>query len=236
MDGALVYSCEARSPALDWLIRRRLPLVFVDQTPAPGIPSVNVEDRSGARETAQHVVDLGHRRVGILTAGADGPYGLLADPFAGRAAYAPKQRMLGWHDVLRRAGIRPTVVRQPPYSDRVDESARLLLDTDDPPTAVLCFSDAIAYGVVRTAEDLGLRVPADLSVVGFDDNPIAGRMRPALTTARQDVVAKGRAAAAALTAAIERDRSGATGRARHVRLPTELVLRDSTAAPPTRAR
>jgi DNA-binding LacI/PurR family transcriptional regulator len=236
MDGALVYSCEARSPALDWLIRRRLPLVFVDQTPAPGIPSVNVEDRSGARATAQHVVDLGHRRVGILTAGADGPYGLVADPLAGRAAYAPRQRMLGWHDVLRRAGIRPTVVRQPPYSDRVDESARLLLDTDDPPTAVLCFSDAIASGVVRTAEDLGLRVPADLSVVGFDDNPIAGRMRPALTTVRQDVVAKGRAAAAALTAAIERDRSGATGRARHVRLPTELVLRDSTAAPPTRVR
>jgi DNA-binding LacI/PurR family transcriptional regulator len=128
------------------------------------------------------------------------------------------------------------VVRQPPYSDRVDESTRLLLDTDEPPTAVLCFSDAIAYGVVRTAEDLGLRVPADLSVVGFDDNPIAGRMRPALTTVRQDVVAKGRAAAAALTAAIERDRNEAAGRARHVRLPTELVLRDSTAAPPTRMR
>ena len=236
MDGALVYSCEARSPAIDWLIRRRLPLVFVDQTPAAGIASVNVEDRSGARAAAQHLVDLGHRRVGILTAGADGPYGLVADPFASRAAYAPRQRMLGWHDALDRAGIRPNVVRQPPYSDRVGESARLLLDTAEPPTAVLCFSDAIAYAVVRTAEDLGLHVPADVSVVGFDDNPLAGRMRPALTTVRQDVAAKGRAAAAALTAAIERDRTGAPGRARHVRLPTELVLRDSTASPPARVR
>jgi DNA-binding LacI/PurR family transcriptional regulator len=61
-------------------------------------------------------------------------------------------------------------------------------------------------------------------------------MRPALTTVRQDVAAKGRAAAAALTAAIERDRTGAPGRARHVRLPTELVLRDSTASPPARVR
>lgn len=232
MDGALVYSCEARTPALDWLIRRRLPLVFVDQTPAPGIPSVNVADRSGARAAAQHLVDLGHRRVGILTAGADGPYGLVADPFAGRAAYAPRQRMLGWHDALERAGIRPAVVRQSAYSDRVDDAARLLLDTEEPLTAVLCFSDAIAAGVVRTAADLGLRVPADLSVVGFDDNPLAARVRPALTTVRQDVTAKGRAAAAALTAAIERDRDGAAGRARHIRLPTELVVRDST-APPT---
>ncbi|MGH8825701.1 MAG: LacI family DNA-binding transcriptional regulator [Jiangellaceae bacterium] len=234
MDGALVYSCETGSAALDWLMRRRLPLVFVDQSPAPGIPSVNVEDRLGARAAAQHLIDLGHRRVGILTSGADGPYGLVADPLAGRAAYPPRQRMLGWLDVLDPAGIRPTVVRQTPYSERVDEGARLLLDNDEPPTAVLCFSDAIASGVVRTAEDLGLRVPADLSVVGFDDNPLAERIRPGLTTVRQDIAAKGRAAVAALTAAIESDRDGATGRARHVRLPTELVVRESTTGPPTR--
>lgn len=236
MDGALVYSCDTGSAALDWLIRRRLPLVFVDQAPAPGIPSVNVEDRLGARAAAQHVVDLGHRRVGILTAAADGPYGLVADPHAGRAGYAPRQRMLGWLDVLDGAGIEPAVVRQLPHSDRVDDSARLLLTTGDRPTAVLCFSDAIAYRVVRVAEDLGFRLPADLSVVGFDDNPLAARMRPALTTVRQDVTAKGRAAAAALTAAIERDRAGVTSRARHVRLPTELVVRDSTAAAATLAR
>jgi len=235
MDGALVYSCEAASPAVDWLIRRQLPLVYVDQAPAPGIPSVNVEDRSGARAAAQHLVDLGHRRVGVLTAGADGPYGLVADPLTDPAAYPPKQRMLGWLDALGRAGIRPAVVRQPPSSERVDEGARLLLATDERPTAVLCFSDAIAYGVIRTAEDLGLRVPADLSVVGFDDNPLARRTRPALTTVRQDITAKGRAAAAALTAAISRAGDGATSRARHVRLPTELVVRESTAAPPTRA-
>ena len=99
------------------------------------------------------------------------------------------------------------------------------------PTAILCFSDVIAYGVVQEANALGLAVPGDLSVVGFDDNPLAQRMRPALTTVRQDVAAKGQAAAAALTAAIQRSRTGSGGRARNVLLPTELIIRDSTAKP-----
>jgi DNA-binding LacI/PurR family transcriptional regulator len=73
-------------------------------------------------------------------------------------------------------------------------------------------------------------------VVGFDDNPLAQRMRPALTTVRQDVAAKGRAATSALTAAIERARNGSTGRVRHVLLPAELIIRDSTAPPNRPAR
>jgi DNA-binding LacI/PurR family transcriptional regulator len=107
----------------------------------------------------------------------------------------------------------------------------MLLEIDDRPTAVLCFSDVIAYGAVQAAHALGLSVPEDLSVVGFDDNPLAKRMRPALTTVRQDVAAKGHASAAALTAAIARSRNGTTGRPRHVLLPTELIIRDSTAKP-----
>jgi DNA-binding LacI/PurR family transcriptional regulator len=97
------------------------------------------------------------------------------------------------------------------------------------PTAILCFSDAIARGVIHAAEDAGLDVPADLSVVGFDDNPAGRRTRPALTTVRQDVDAKGRAAARALTGAIERAKTQRAGRAKHLVLDTELVVRDSTA-------
>ena len=74
-------------------------------------------------------------------------------------------------------------------------------------------------------------MPNDLSVVGFDDNPLALRMQPQLTTVRQDVDAKGRAAVTALTAAIERARAGTPARARHLVLPTELIVRGSTAAP-----
>ena len=167
------------SKATDWLIRRGLPVVFVDQVPAPGIPSVNIDDRGGARAAAQHVVDLGHRRVGIVTSSAIGPYGLLPDPAKVRAAHAPGQRMRGWLEALEPAGITPTVVQETPYANHADNGVvQLLLDADPRPTAILCFSDAIAQHVVHAAQDRGLRVPQDLSVVGFDDNPLAAPDAP----------------------------------------------------------
>jgi DNA-binding LacI/PurR family transcriptional regulator len=93
----------------------------------------------------------------------------------------------------------------------------------------------LALGVLRAAEELGLRVPDDVSVVGYDDSPLARRVRPALTSVRQDVAAKGHAAVAALLAALESARTGrALGTPDRVLLPTELVVRDSTAAAPSR--
>ena len=120
IDGALVYSCHSDSSAVSWLMRRRLPVVFVDQAPAPGIPSVNVDDRVGARAAAQHLVDLGHRRVGIVTTGFDGEHGILADPLATTMANTERQRLLGWPDALGAAGITPTVVRLPHKPTRRD--------------------------------------------------------------------------------------------------------------------
>jgi DNA-binding LacI/PurR family transcriptional regulator len=232
MDGALVYSCNTQSTAVDWLKRRKLPLVFVDQIAEPGIASINIDDRAGARSAAQHLVDLGHRRIAIVAQNRAAPSGIVADPVGAAVGHVVRQRMLGWLDALDAAGVRPTVIQEWPSDVGVgDEAARLLFDRGDQPTAVLCYSDVLAYGVVQAAQARGLRVPEDLSVVGFDDNPLARRMRPALTTVRQDVAAKGHAAAAALTAAIERSRTGSTNRVRHVLLPTELVIRDSTAPP-----
>jgi DNA-binding LacI/PurR family transcriptional regulator len=232
MDGALVYSCNTESTAVDWLMRRKLPIVFIDQVPAPGIPSINIDDRSGARAAAQHLVDLGHRKVGIISANIDGAGGIVVEPLAA-TNHVTRQRMLGWLDALHAAGIAPTVVQENPTDVSHDhDAAQVLLDLPDRPTAILCFSDVIAYGVVQAAHARGLTVPDDLSVVGFDDNPLATRMRPALTTVRQDVAAKGHAAAAALTAAIARSRNGTSTRIRHVLLPTELVIRDSTANAP----
>ena len=229
MDGALVYSCNTESTAVDWLMRRKLPIVFIDQVPAPGVPSINIDDRSGARAAAQHLVDLGHRKVGIISANIDGAGGIVVDPLAA-TNHVTRQRMLGWLDALHGAGFEPTVAQENPTDVSRDyDAAQVLLDLPDRPTAILCFSDVIAYGVVQAAHARGLTVPDDLSVVGFDDNPLATRMRPALTTVRQDVAAKGHAAAAALTAAIARSRHGTSTRVRHVLLPTELVIRDSTA-------
>ncbi|WP_232344316.1 LacI family DNA-binding transcriptional regulator [Actinoplanes awajinensis] len=229
MDGALVYSCDPTSPAVSWLHRRRLPLVFVDQAPVDGYACVNVADRDGARAAAQHLIDLGHRRIAYAVVGAHGPFGLLTDAATPVEGYASVQRRLGWDDVLTPAGIHPPVIREP--FERVDDvrrDARELLSRPDRPTAVLCFSDVTALGVRQAAADLGLRVPEDLSLVGFDDGPIATQIQPGLTTVRQDVEEKGRSAAALLNAALRLS----PGEAPHMVLPATLVVRGSTGPAP----
>ena len=194
MDGALVYSCRPDSAARDWLLRRQLPVVFVDQDPVPGTTSINVDD-----------------------------------PVATAVGHPQRQRMFGWLDALEAAGVRPTVVQAAANGD--DEAiaaARMVLVAEPRPTAVLCFSDVLGLGVLTVAEELGLAVPDDLSVVGFDDSPVARRSRPPLTTVRQDVAAKGHLAAEALLKAIDHRRSGTKAAVRHRTIPTELVVRRST--------
>ncbi len=220
LDGALVYSCNPDSRDRDWLVRRKLPLVYVDQNPVPDIPSVNVDDRGGAGAAAQHLLDLGHRRIGIVMVDIGG--------------HPQRERMRGWRDTLERAGVEPVVVMAP-YNgdDEADAAAGELLDRDEPPTGVLCFSDVLALGVIRIAGAQGRSVPHDLSVVGFDDNPLAHRSRPTITTVRQDIAGKGRAAAAALVGAIEQARTGIHAPPAHQLLPTELVIRESTGPAPS---
>lgn len=224
MDGAIVYSCSPNESSLEWLRRRRLPLVLVDQPGEDEFPSVNVEDRAGARAAAAHVVGLGHRRIAVLTAGpavVDAP----GDWFV------PQERMRGWREVLDPAGIVPTVR----YVEKDGEERGLLAAREllaGRPTAVLCFSDALAMDVVRAAVEAGVRVPDELSVVGFDDTPLARRISPALTTVRQDVVEKGTCAASELVAAVRGRRAGDDPPVRHHVLATELVVRGSTAPAP----
>ena len=230
MDGALVYSCDPTSPAVDLLTRRGLPLVYVDQTPQDGVSTVNIADRDGARAAAQHLLDLGHHRVGLLMSGLHGPHGLVEETDRPDDGWASRQRLAGWLDALRPAHAEVLLAHVPDARfDEVTKGARLLLDRPDRPTAVLCFSDAVAIGVADTARDLGLAVPADLSVVGFDDSPAAHQFRPALTTVRQDVELKGRAAAAALIATIRAAAHGSPMPPEHLLLPTELVVRQSSA-------
>jgi DNA-binding LacI/PurR family transcriptional regulator len=233
MDGALVYSCSPDSSARGWVLRRQLPVVFVDQDPVAGITSINVDDRGGARAAAQHVVDLGHRRVAIVTVAIAEPPGMVDDPVLAAVGHPQRQRMLGWLDALEDVDVHPAVVQVAANGDdEATEAARTVLLAEPRPTAVLCFSDVLGLGVLTVAEELGLAVPADLSVIGFDDSPVARRTRPALTTVRQDVATKGRLAAAALVSAIEHRRSGTKAPVRHRTIPTELIVRQSTAPAP----
>jgi DNA-binding LacI/PurR family transcriptional regulator len=195
---------------------------------------VNIDDRGGARAAAEHVLDLGHRRIAILSSSAIGPFGRLSTTELGGLSNTTRARLSGWLDVLVPAGVTPVILQQRPYLPETEAAAaRALLALPERPTAVLCFSDAVAATMVRTAQEAGLRVPQDLSVVGFDDSPVATRLEPALTTVNQDVTAKGRAAVDALTAEIRRRAAGDAGRrADDVLLPTRLVIRNTTASPP----
>jgi DNA-binding LacI/PurR family transcriptional regulator len=224
MDGAIIYSCSTTESSFGWLRKRRLPLVLVDE-PEDGelgaYSSVTVDDRVGARAAAAHLVALGHRRIAVFTVGPVSP--------APGDFFVPQQRMRGWLDVLGPAGIEPAVRHVDRDTEEVRVgTARELLTAAERPTAVLCFSDSLAADVYRAAADLGLRVPEELSVVGFDDSSLARRLSPALTTVAQDVEAKGSLAASELLKAVRRRRAGEPERVRHHLLPVELVVRHST--------
>jgi DNA-binding LacI/PurR family transcriptional regulator len=225
MDGAVLYACIDDSEAIDWLVRRGLPLVFVDHRPRPGYDSVNIDDREGARLAAQHLVDLGHRDLAVISTAYGAGSGVVADPFTATHVVS-EQRMLGWFDAIHGAGLGATVIQFPKHG-AAGEAIGILLDLDPRPTGVMCFSDVAAAEVIRAAQELGLRVPGDISVVGFDGTQLAAYSHPSITTVRQEPAAKGRAAAAAL---VER-MAGSTRRAKRITLPVELVLGESTAPP-----
>ena len=181
MDGAVVYAMELQSEAVQWLHRRKLPMAYVDQPPDPATDCVNIDDRGGGRSAARHLLELGHRRIGILTNGLPHPFGLVDKADLRPRYYVNTERIGGWLDELTEAGVTPVVVHP---DGRVYDAARLLFALPQRPTGLLCFSDSMAHEVYKAAYDAGLRVPDDVSIVGFDDARFAQHMRPALTTVR----------------------------------------------------
>lgn len=229
VDGVLVFTSQPDSPDVAAIERRHLPLVTIDQRPRTGAPGVEVDERIGAQQAAEHLLELGHTRIGVLTLQqrrhADAP---ADDPATLSDDHPARERLAAWRAVLAAHDLEPTV-RLAPFGsvEAAQERARDLLSGPEGLTAVLCYSDVFAHGVLLAAAELGLRVPEDLSVVGFDDGPLASALRPSLTTVRQDVDAKGRASVDALVALLE-GRSVAS-----VVLPTELVRRASTGPAPS---
>lgn len=229
VDG-LVLMCMAGDTRLIELARRRgLPFVATDTDPGPEFSSVLIDDRGGARQAAEHLVGLGHRRIGILALeGADDGWIGLVDA-ARRAVWEEgntRERLLGYQEALSAAGIGlDTVPIVESFND--PETARrmaaLLFDRAPDITAVLAMSDVLALAAITEAARRGLSVPRDVSVVGFDDIPAAASSRPPLTTVRQPIVEKGRRAAALIF-----DHAPPT----RAELPVELIVRESTAPPP----
>ena len=218
-DGALLLLPSESNEELKARQGRGYPFVVVDPRSKldEGIPAVSAAHASGATAATEHLLGLGHRRIAAIT----GPRGWAAT----------EERLNGYHAALVAAGITPdhALVRESNFEiDGGHEAARGLLELPDRPTAVFAFNDNVAVGTLRAAADRGLRVPDELSVVGFDDAEQAAIVTPALTTVRQPLAEMGRMSVSLLSRLLEGQRLEAL----HVELATKLVVRESTAAPP----
>jgi LacI family transcriptional regulator len=197
------------------LSRRGFPFVVVDPRtpPPPDVAAVSAAHFAGARAVTTHLVELGHRRIGVIA----GPEDWLATDARGA----------GHHAALAAAGVLPTPHRVrhiEPTTEGGGLAAGELLDHPEPPTAIVCFNDKIAVGALHAARERGLRVPADLSVAGFDDIDLSRATVPALTTVRQPLREMGRLAVSQLTRVLD----GHQPEALHLELSTTLVVRAST--------
>jgi len=225
VDGFIVYSAPQNDPRVEAAIARRLPVVTVDQPRGAVTPFVGIDDRAGARSAAAHLRKLGHERVAVLT------FTKALDPHGKLELDLSVERLGGYQEGLGEVW-NPSLVRV--CRPNAPEPARLatleLLGEPEPPTAILAMTDTLAVGALQAAAELGVSVPADLSVVGFDDSPVAEHTTPPLTTVAQPQEEKGWLAAQWLIEDIERG-EGPRGRDRQTILPTELLVRESTASP-----
>jgi LacI family xylobiose transport system transcriptional regulator len=216
--GVIAVHSAYRGQYYQQLTASGVPLVVLDPTgdPVHDTPSVGTTNWSGGIAAARHLLELGHRRIGIIT----GPPAFMCS----------RARLEASRAALETAGLAldPAHVRSGPfaYADGLELGAQLLA-APDRPTAILCGDDLQAIGVYEAARRAGLRVPDDLSVVGFDDVELARWCGPPLTTVRQPFAAMGSAAAEMVL----RLAAGQPVDPPRVELSTSLVIRESTAPP-----
>ena len=220
VDGLLIVLPTGLPEYVAQLRHEHYPFVLIDHdSEAPGCNVVNAANRAGTREGIGHLIGLGHRRIGFITGRPD--------------VGATHQRFAGYRDALAEAGITEDdalVVEGDFLEPRGYAAAGELLSLADPPTAIFASSDVAAFGVLGAARDAGLAVPRDLSVLGFDDIVEASYLGAALSTVRQPLREMGRLAVQRLMSLLA-DPSQPPERSV---MPTELVVRQTTAPPPGR--
>lgn len=230
-DGFVVCGLEADRGEITTLNQRGVPMVLVDSEPLPDLSSVEVDDRGGARAVCEFLLGQGHRRIGVVAfesgIPSNAPHGV--PRYRGPLA----RRLEGIAEALAREGLSLdspgiSVVEAPCHRRGGHRAFQQLWGRTPRPTAILALSDVLAMGVLDAAREAGVAVPDMISVTGFDDQPDAGSMVPALTTVRQEAETKGRLAADLLVESIH----SRLDRAQQRRLPATLVVRDSTAPVP----
>ncbi|RJG17881.1 LacI family DNA-binding transcriptional regulator [Massilia cavernae] len=181
------------------------------------LPVVRGDNVNGSHDAVSHLVDLGHRRIAFVRGSV----------YTGQSA----ERESGYRAGLQDAGLEvaPELVREGDFSEASGlEAGRALLALPEPPTAIFAANDAMALGCVSAVRASGLRVPEDISVVGFDDVPMAAVVQPGLTTLRHPIPAMAQAAVQELMRRIRQE----PGRRQRIEFPSEIVIRESTGPGP----
>ncbi len=216
LSGTLVDGAVLVTPAVDLEGLPGTPVVAVDpHTGRAALPTVDSDNLHGGQVATEHLLELGHRRIALLTGRED--------------LKSAQQRETGYRRALVAAGVPvdETLIRRGEYDhDVAAGSARELLNAPNRPTAVFAANDITAIATIETALELGLRVPEDLSVIGFDNIPESALCTPPLTTVQQPIREMGRRAITLLVRLINGEEPEDT----HITLGTELVVRQSTRA------
>jgi DNA-binding LacI/PurR family transcriptional regulator len=229
VDGLVVWSLPDRDPLLRLARERNIPLVTHGGPRLQGVPFVGIDERAAGKAAAEHLLQLGHRSIAVV-AFPFGPsrHARRRDPGkVGRPRYrVTRERLAGYQEAGAELDVHEVAVNS---RDDGHRAALALLGAGPRPTGVLAMSDQLAAGVLAAARELGLRVPEDVSVLGWDDSPSARTGEPALTTIGQSLHDQGRLCAQLLISATR----GETAAGDLVHLaPWRLVTRGSTGPPP----
>ena len=216
-DGLLLVLPRDPGAYLETLRRRRFPYVLIDHQGIDDAgPAVGATNRQGGYDATRHLIELGHRRIGFITGSLD--------------LGCSNDRLAGYHAALTEFGlpIDPGLIREGDFLQPAGfRCARELLELPQQPSAIFASNDVMAFGVMEAARVRGLRIPEDISIVGFDDIPQALHVHPPLTTVRQPLEQMGRLASRMLLRQIDDRRQ----LAERIDLPTELIVRESCRAP-----
>jgi DNA-binding LacI/PurR family transcriptional regulator len=236
VDGLVVWTLPDRHPLLRLARERNIPLVTHGSPRLDGVPFVGIDDRAAARAAAEHLLQLGHRSLAVVSF----PFGPSRrarhrDPAKiGRPGYrVTRERLAGYQAAANAATPQPAALDIYEVAvnsrDQGHRAALVLLQATPRPTAVLAMSDELAIGVLAAARELDRRVPHDVSVLGWDDSSSACASDPALTTVSQSLHDQGRTCARLLISATR----GEIAADDLVHLaPWQLITRDSTGSPP----
>lgn len=221
VDGLIVVDVPLSDVHLRRMADANVPIVTIGLR-TQAFSSLTVENRRGARMAVEHLLGLGHERIGLVGGHQPEPFDFPV----------PVERRQGFEDALRARGL-PVVAAWIADAELNTagglEAMTSILNAEERPTAVFAMSDEMAIGAMQVVRDLGLGVPEDMSIIGFDDHVVSEAL--GLTTVRQDVAAEGRAAAGWILEAIV----GGSGEPHHQVAPTRLVVRRTTAPPRVRA-